>query len=722
MQSCPSLDETSHSAGIHATMHYFNTLSVYGTCFFPKNFQDYLNFAPYQRYKICKIISIVEIFNYVRDRYMSHELDIKPKNQFRKTTTVLTFIFFGGFSLFIFFYLSSLYEEIIYKSFCEKSNATIQYISEDHLSGITDYEGAEFPESFNKLLEQKGIRYFVFVNDSGLVSKVYNLEGAEKNYYLLTGSGKQCVAGDEILKSVTPVKLNGKTSGHVYAGISSKDYFNNLNGVRLKIGLLCGIFFLMGAALILFKTYLFNIPLNFIAKHSTRILNGDISEKVKYHGNNEFSIIAKANNYLIDRVVNSENQVRELNRQLKNIYKEKIGELNLEVNQRRFAEASLKKSEEQFRLMFERAPIGMLIISLRGKILKVNKSLSETLNYSREELVGKNISEFLFEEDQDYDTLLQNDLIKGELINICYSKRFVRKDKEIIYAIVESVLVRDELNQPVHFLSQLVDITEIKKTEKKLIEAREKAEKSDKLKSAFLAQMSHEIRTPLNVILTANQFLAEGIAGKDAESEMLLRSVVSAGNRLQRTIDLILNISSIQSGNYEPNFEIVNLGSELYNLVNEFRSLSNEKNIALVLKNNVLESMICADKYTLNQIFQNLIGNAVKYTLSGTIEINIAENSDGNISVEVKDTGIGMSEEYMANLFTPFSQEDSGHKRKFEGNGLGLALVKEYVMLNNAKISVKSEKNKGSIFTVIFENTTKAQQKVTAVREINSAA
>ena len=649
-------------------------------------------------------------------------MENKPKNQFRKTTTVLTFILFGGFSLFIFFYLSSLYEEIIHKNFNEKSRTTIQYIIEDHLSEITKYEGTDFPESFVELLRHKEIKYFVFINDSGLVSKVYNLEKAEKNYYLLTGSDHQFASGDEILKYSTPVKLNGKKFGQVYAGVPSREYFNDLNGIKLKIGLLCGILFIMSASLILFKIYLFNIPLNFVAKYSTKILNGDINERIKYHGNNEFSTISKAYNYLIERVINSEDQVKELDRKLKNIYKEKIGELNLEINQRRFAEASLKKSEEQFRLMFELAPIGMLIISLHGKILKVNKSLSQTLNYSRGELVGKKISEFLFEEDRDYDTLLQKDLIKGKLTNNSYAKRFVRKDKEIIYAIVESVLVRDELNQPLHFLSQLVDITEIKKTEKKLIEAREKAEKSDKLKSAFLAQMSHEIRTPLNVILTANQFLADDIAGNNAETETLLKSVISAGKRLQRTIDLILNISSIQSGNYEPNFEIVNLGSELYNLVNEFKSLSNEKNIALVLRNNVREPKICADKYTLNQIFQNLIGNSVKYTLRGAIEINIAESSDGNIIVEVKDSGIGMSEEYMANLFTPFSQEDSGHKRKFEGNGLGLALVKEYVTLNNAKISVRSEKNKGSVFTVVFENTTKAQQNKTTVGKINTAA
>lgn len=634
---------------------------------------------------------------------MSRELNGKSKNQFRKTTTVLTFILFGGFSISVFLYLSSLYKEIIYKNFAEKSNFNIQYISQDYLPGVIKHNGTTFPGYFVELLKKREITYFVFTNDSGSISKAYNLKEAEKNYYVSVQSGNQSVEENKIFKSVIPVTLSGKALGNVYAGISANNYIEEISGVNLKIGILSGIIFILSVALILSKIYFFTLPLNSIAGLSTKIMNGDLSERIKYYGKNEFSTITETYSYLIERVLKSEVQVEQLNRQLRNIFKEKIGELNLEINQRRLAEASLKKSEEQFRLLFELAPIGMFIISLSGKILKVNKSLCETLNYSEKELAGKDLSGFLLKEDQNYDALLQQDLVKSKLTNVSYEKHFIRKDKETIHTIVESVLVRDEKNEPVHFLSQLVDITEIKKTEKELISAREKAEKSDKLKSAFLAQMSHEIRTPLNVILTANQFLAEEVAEKDAEMEIILKSVISAGKRLQRTIDLILNISSIQSGNYEPDFEEVDLSAELDTFVNEFKSLSSEKNIELIFRNKVQEPKVWADKYTLNQIFQNLIGNAVKYTLHGEIEISIIENSDRKILVEVKDTGIGMSEEYMANLFSPFSQEDVGHKRKFEGNGLGLALVKEYVSLNKAEILVESEKNKGSVFTVTFE-------------------
>ncbi|MGE5810732.1 MAG: ATP-binding protein, partial [Ignavibacteria bacterium] len=288
--------------------------------------------------------------------------------------------------------------------------------------------------------------------------------------------------------------------------------------------------------------------------------------------------------------------------------------------------------------------------------------------------------------------------------DIYIEKRFLRKDNEIIYAIVKSVLVRDDEGKPLHFIDQIIDISGRKQVEKELLVAKEKAEESDRLKTAFLAQMSHEIRTPLNIILNATPLLADETAIRNKEKELLLEAVNSSGKRLLRTIDLILNMSSVQAGNYKPNFEIIQLDKILGELVRDFHPLSIEKNIALGFVNDLKNPEIRADKYTLIQIFQNLIGNAVKYTRKGSVTVKIFKNKDEKICVDIKDTGIGMSKEYQANLFSPFSQENVGYKREFEGNGLGLALVKKYVDINNSEIKVSSEKDKGSVFTIIFQN------------------
>ena len=135
----------------------------------------------------------------------------------------------------------------------------------------------------------------------------------------------------------------------------------------------------------------------------------------------------------------------------------------------------------------------------------------------------------------------------------------------------------------------------------------------------------------------------------------------------------------------------------------EFANIAYERNLEFVVRNeNVNERVIC-DSYTVIQMLSNLLDNAIKYTPKGKVELILSKNSDGEIYFEVKDTGIGISEEFRENLFSPFTQEETGYTRKFEGTGLGLALVKKYAELNNAEIKVRTEKGKGSSFTVVFK-------------------
>jgi signal transduction histidine kinase len=261
----------------------------------------------------------------------------------------------------------------------------------------------------------------------------------------------------------------------------------------------------------------------------------------------------------------------------------------------------------------------------------------------------------------------------------------------------------DENGNPVSTLIQILDISEMRKTQMELTVALEQAQESDRLKSAFLAQMSHEIRTPLNVILPSIPIIADELDSKNEEIKTILVSVENAGRRLQRTIDMILSMSAVQSGNYKPNFESFILAEDIEELTGEFKTITEEKGLELVFINKAKDTGVVADRYTANQIFQNIIGNAVKYTHKGYIKVSVEDYKDNTIIVNIEDSGIGMNEKYIRNLFSPFSQEDTGRTRKYEGNGLGLALVKEYVKVNNAEIFVKSEKNKGSVFSVVFK-------------------
>lgn len=179
-------------------------------------------------------------------------------------------------------------------------------------------------------------------------------------------------------------------------------------------------------------------------------------------------------------------------------------------------------------------------------------------------------------------------------------------------------------------------------------------------------------------------------------------SVDSASKRIIRTIDLILNMSEVQTKSYDAVFKKINPVKDiLEKFIEEYLSYAREKGIDLELNSYDSECNILGDEYSVNQIFANLIDNAIKYTNKGKVIIEVIRDAD-SLLVKIKDTGIGMSEEYLKTIFKPFRQEEQGYTRSFEGNGLGLALVKNYCDLNKAEIYVESTKGVGSIFTVKF--------------------
>jgi PAS domain S-box-containing protein len=621
------------------------------------------------------------------------------KRSFLVNLTVLLLFISLGLGFYI-FYMTEL-ESWKLDEFRLKSGFLFEEIANKNLLSNGSFKSVA-GISFSDFAKENDIVYCVVTNNSDKILKEFSINEVEKIPYLsstLQGSF-------DYESSIFSIKyaVDNKGKGYfLYLGLNGKDYQEFIiHKSTLITPYVSGILLLGFLIIYLINKIFVSSPVNKIAVAAQQMANENLSYRARYYKNNELGIIAGTLNFLANNLDKANNQLSDLNKELKTIVNDKIGELNLEVNQRRLAEHRLRQSEEQFRLMFERAPIGMVIMSLDGKIIKSNSAFCDTLGYSSDEIEGKYISEITVEEYNNYDKKLHSALLTGKLSHVYFEKELRKKDGLNIHAIVESVLTRDGNNNPHHIIQQVIDITERKKVEKELIISKERAEESDRLKSAFLAQMSHEIRTPLNVILTATPLLAEDLSSGDEDINVLLESVSSAGKRLQRTIDMILNLSSVQSGNYMVQFEAINLNEDLKSLVDEMRSLAMEKNLDLTLTNNVYEPLIRGDKYTLNQIFQNLLGNSIKYTQSGKIEVKITEDNPGKINVEVKDTGIGMSEEYMKKLFTPFSQEDMGYKREFEGNGLGLALVKKYVELNKARIFVSSKKNKGTVFKIVF--------------------
>ncbi len=372
------------------------------------------------------------------------------------------------------------------------------------------------------------------------------------------------------------------------------------------------------------------------------------------------------------------------------------------VTEKYKAEQALKESEERFRGLYENAILGIYRTTPSGEIIMANPALYKLLGYdSFEEFKSMGASKALYEDSSIRDYFINEMNIKGALHG--FETTAKRKDGSTFNIRESARAVKDGDGNILYYEGIIEDITNHKQAEEKLIEAKNAAEQSDKLKSEFLAQMSHEIRTPINVVFSFTNLIKDEVRGVLSDELFNSFSIVdNASRRIIRTIDLILNMSQLQTGSYQSNFVEVDLYQDiLLNLYPELSRLASEKRLSLKINNDADNAKILGDEYSVRQIFDNLIHNAIKYTHKGNISVNISR-MENKIKAEIIDTGIGISKDYLPKLFSPFTQEEHGYTRKYEGNGLGLALVKKYCELNKAEISVESEKNAGSKFTLLF--------------------
>ena len=253
--------------------------------------------------------------------------------------------------------------------------------------------------------------------------------------------------------------------------------------------------------------------------------------------------------------------------------------------------------------------------------------------------------------------------------------------------------------QILEFISHQISISiERKKAEQELNNALIQAKESDRLKSAFLANMSHEIRTPLNSIIGFSDLLFNPEFDMTQQKEFAEMIQIS-GNSLLVIINDIMDISKIEAGLVHLNKNVFSVQKLIHNIWNEYSFKALEKEIELRLDqlNPIEEIFIESDENKLRQILINLVGNAIKFTEKGYIELGL--QTDGKmIRLHVKDTGIGISPEYHDKIFDRFRQVESSETRRYGGNGLGLAISRSLVELLGGEISIESEKGKGSTF------------------------
>ena len=374
-----------------------------------------------------------------------------------------------------------------------------------------------------------------------------------------------------------------------------------------------------------------------------------------------------------------------------------------DITEQKNAIEALRKSELKYREMVENINDTIFVLDTDSKITFLSPAFKSMTGYSTKEMIGRTFRDIVYPDDLHIleaakSRRLANDLAPFEF-------RLISKSGSVQYFLSSSrPIFENKILQG--FRGVITDITDIKKTQKELEEAKEKAEQSDKLKSEFLAQVSHEIRTPLNTMLSFASLIKDDLHGQlDEELNSSFILMERAGRRIIRTIELILNISEIQTGTYQFMKSELDLYSQiLFEITAEYKTQAELKGLKFNLIRKSDRTELECDEYTVRQIFENLVNNAVKYTESGKIDVIIFRDKNDRLCIDVIDTGIGISKDYITEIFEPFSQEDQGYTRRFEGNGLGLTLVKKYCEINNADVFVQSEKGKGSKFQVVFQN------------------
>jgi PAS domain S-box-containing protein len=366
--------------------------------------------------------------------------------------------------------------------------------------------------------------------------------------------------------------------------------------------------------------------------------------------------------------------------------------LHRELADRKQAEIAVRNSEERFRMVAENLGEGLIITDLNDVVNYVNSRMIAITGYDQDELIGRRGYEVLMSHEAAPKMQKRNGE-RGNGASERYEMPIIRKDGVVVWLEINATPYRDTNGQIIGTLAANTDITERKQIEVELLQARDAALESTRLKSEFLANMSHEIRTPMNGIMGMTELTLDTDLSPDQRD--YLGMVKTSADSLLVIIDDILDFSKIESGKFELDPIDFNLTDAIAETLRPLSVRAEQKGLALTsyVAPNV-PAYCFGDVTRLRQILVNLVGNAIKFTDSGEIAVQVEQENhtgtDVRLHFEVRDTGIGVSPEKQGLIFEAFAQADGSTTRKYGGTGLGLAITSQLVALMGGRVWVES--------------------------------
>ncbi len=377
-----------------------------------------------------------------------------------------------------------------------------------------------------------------------------------------------------------------------------------------------------------------------------------------------------------------------------------------DITIRKQAEDELKQSRSKLDLALHSAEMGVWSWDIQNDIRYFDQQVCTLLGL-KPNLFGGTSDEFFFAIHPDDRANVKRNLIRVLEENAPYNPEYrtVWPDGSVHSIKARGKLIRDETGLPLKINGIIWDITEQKKNESELVQAKEKAESAHRTKSEFLANMSHEIRTPMNVILGFSEIIRKKTNEEEVKS--YIDHIISASNNLIILINDILDLSKIEAGKLSVLPTEINLQEFIEDIQNFFELTRKRKGINFRFEvSSLLPKLINIDAIRLRQILYNLLGNAFKFTEKGEVLLSIKTEQTNQLKISVADTGIGIATDQLETIFEAFYQQDGKSTRKYGGTGLGLSITKRLAELMGGSIIATSHLGDGSIFTVTipYEN------------------
>ena len=367
-----------------------------------------------------------------------------------------------------------------------------------------------------------------------------------------------------------------------------------------------------------------------------------------------------------------------------------------DVTAEREAREALFQSEARFRALVQRSTDVVVVVDRAGRLTYVSPAVAGLLGRPPEAFVGTSMAEAVHPDDRDRAAaaVRADAVVQGARAEV----RLCHADGHFVFVEAAGTALYDDPSVGGLVLN-LRDVTERKRAQAVLVQAKRQAEEVALLKSTFLANMSHEIRTPLTAILGFSDVLADEL--DDPQLSEFVDLIARSGRRLMDTLNSVLDLARLEAGHGELEARPVDVASLAEETVEMLRPSATDRGLTLtsVVERRPLEAVL--DEAALARVLHNLVGNAVKFTDEGGAEVAVRAEP-GAVVVEVRDTGVGIDAAFLPDVFGEFEQESSGAARSHEGAGLGLAISRQLVERMDGTIEVASEKGVGTVFTLTF--------------------